>query len=143
MRKNTEEETFEKGYIPPKENRLSEVELQQLDNEMKNYLVTRKIRFPEEREVKYFDEVRWLKDRGAFSKKRAIKITGYKPATYFVNGQLKTPVDCDPILYEQLQADLQQHSYWKGKKEFVEDIKIKGLSEVYDKMDIKAEEIDF
>lgn len=119
-----------KRYYPPKKNRLSEYQLQVLDEEIERYSFDKNVSIPKKETIRVFDEWKWLKSKGAVTANHDIIIKHFIPATYDSEGRLKTPCDCEPILYEQLQKDLEQWRMWKGRKEFIENKKIEGLEEI-------------
>ena len=129
-------ESFVSGdrYKKPVQNRLSQQQLLELDKELDSFTNEKEVNFPHKMTVKVFDEVKWLKSKGALADERIVT-TNFKSAVYGTDDRLKEPTDCDPILFEQLSMDLEQWRWWKGRKEFVENKRIEGLEELAEKMD--------
>lgn len=130
-RQETEERFSNDKYIPPVKNRLSEMQLMELEQELEPFKVKKTLEdiFVGE-EIEIIDRDAWLKSRNALSKSGAINIVGYVPPQYSVSGKRSQSLDCEPIKYEQCQADLDQFLQWKGKSEFVEKKQIEGYEEL-------------
>ena len=86
-----------RAFTPAVKNRLSEQELEVMNKELQTFY-----------NGKYTDTQAWLISKGALSKCYAVVVTSFVPAKYDTRGQCTSPIDCDPILYEQLSADLEQ-----------------------------------
>lgn len=104
-------------YKSPVPNRLSEIELQRLDKELSSFKVVTS-------SGSRTDDIAWMQSRGALSKNGSIKIRNLKPAMYSSSGKIVEPLDCDPILYEQLQKDFEQWKQWKHIKNIGETKRI-------------------
>lgn len=108
---------FGRKYKKAVKNRLMEHPLKELDKELEWHRVSREIVFYTKdgaikKNISHIDIDAWMCAKGAM-KGDAIIITGFVAARYGGNGQLLEPSDCDPILYDQLQADYQQWKDWK------------------------------
>mgnify|MGYP001605063257 CR=1 FL=1 len=128
----------EDRYIKPSKNRLSEQQLIDLDKEIEGFSIEKEVNFPDKKIIKFFDEIAWLKNKGALTENGAVIVKNYRYSVYASNGHLIVPTDCDPILFEQLSEDLEQWRYWKGRKEFIENKKIEGLEELASKMNVES-----
>lgn len=127
-----------KRYSKPKENRLSEQQLNELEEELKNFYVEREVKIPEQKMVRILDKDAWFKSRGAMNAGGAIIVTNYSPSKYGSDGKLKTPKDCDPILFEQLEADLEQLNERTGRREYAEKKRLAELDGMVAEMDISS-----
>lgn len=128
-KRNESEEEFSnfRQYRMPKRNRLTEFQLQEMEKELEKYRTEKETLFLNQKKIVLFDDGKWLKDKGGLSNDGSILIENFKPATYFPNGKLKENCDSKPVLWEQLQQDLEQFYSWKGRKEFREQKRIEGL----------------
>lgn len=74
-----------------------------------------------EEELKAMTVAEWLFKKGGTNKEGAVIITNYRRTKYSPDGtRVIEPADCDPIVYEQLQEDLEQYRTWKARKEFAQ-----------------------
>ena len=108
-----------RSYRPPEFARLSDFQLQELNEELKSYI----------NEKGVLDDTAWLKYKGALNKNGAVIIEGYVAPVY-VGDVMKSPCDCFPILYEQLKEDLAQWYFWKAGKEYGEKKRLEQLDEI-------------
>jgi len=136
MAKHQDEFDNFRQYRIPKINRLTELQLLEMDKEIQGFMVQKEIGFISKMKVMIFDERAWLKDKNALNKDNSIIINDFKPATYFPNGKLKENCDSKPILWEQLQEDLKQYWKWKSSKNRFEQQKIKGLEKLASSLSI-------
>ncbi len=128
MAKNKDDFDNFRQYRLPVKNRLSEFQLQEMENEItEKYTSKTEIVFLGKETVKIFDSKKFFIAKGALTRDGAIIIKNLKLASYLPNGKLKENSDSEPILWEQLQEDLKQFWAWKGRKNFVEQKKIEGL----------------
>lgn len=112
-------------------------ELKIFDEELKKYFITKKNDFFNGKEIKFLDEIKWLKDNRALTKDNKVIINNYIAPKYSSDGKLITPTDCDPIKYEELNDKLDQWKLWKGRIEKREYYIIQGLNKLYDQTLIK------
>lgn len=101
-------------YMPPIKGRLTNSELVALDNELEKHRVYFVSRDGEE--MSTIDQSSWMIERGARNEHGAIVLQNYSPAEYDSYGKCVKPVDCSPILFEQLQEDWSQWLKWKSAK---------------------------
>lgn len=134
MAKHKDELDNFRKFSKPVKNQLTEFQLQEMEKEIEKYMEEKHVTFPNPMKIKIFNEKKWLIDKGGLNKNGAIKIYNYKPGKYDARGNLIEPCDCEPILWEQLQEDLRQYWFWKGKKGFVEQKKFEGLQELANTM---------
>lgn len=140
-----EYDSFDRNYTTPRTFRLSEVELVAMNEELEKYRYEKEVELPEKMKISLIDEKRWLYDKGAITKDGSIILNNFKSAIYDSGGHLKNPADCEPILFEQLNTDLEQWKSWKSKKSFIESKKIEGLERLAKGMhvDIHQSDVDF
>lgn len=93
-----------RAFSPAVKNRLSVQELENMDKELQAF-----------RKGKYIDTQAWLISKGALNKHGAVVINSFTPAVYDNRGQCVAPIDCSPILYEQLSADLEQWAEMRAR----------------------------
>jgi hypothetical protein len=114
-RPNTDARDSGNSYQPPVKNRLTLQEVHALDGELKKYFYKKEVYVPKKEEVELLNKEQWFKDKGAKNKYGAVMVQNYKSPLYAQNGRCIRPVDCEPILYEQLQEDLDQWGKWCSK----------------------------
>lgn len=134
IKDGSDEVTSFTQYRKPIKNRLSPKQLDDFDKELEAYRITKEIHDGREpKEIKILDMEKWMFAKGAMNKYGAIIIKNHKPSRYGSSGGLSEAQDCDPILYEQLMADLEQLSYHKGRKEFGEAKRLEGYEDIVNK----------
>lgn len=98
---------------------LNDRELAALDTELQKYI-----------DIGEFDEVQFLKDKGALNHKGEVIITNVREVAHPKKRTGETIIDCDPILYEEWSSKLNQWRIWKGRKEFAIKKKFEALDEI-------------
>lgn len=93
-----------KSYAPAIRNRLLAQELDVMDKELQMF-----------NNGEYIDTRAWLISKGALNKYGAVVINSFTSAVYDNRGQCVAPIDCSPILYEQLSADLEQWAEMRAR----------------------------
>lgn len=100
-------------YKLPRKNRLSENQLKQFHERLLAYMKTGRT-ITGEPGGKFIDYQKYLEDAGA-TKNGAVVIKERTKAEYDSFGKLRTPSDCDPVLYEQIWEDIRQYEEWISK----------------------------
>lgn len=119
-----------KLYKKPIPNRLTLQDLQKLDSELQKYFVIKHVTYPIPQDIKILDEHRWLVDRRAITESGSIIMQKFSSAKYDSSGKCLQYADCMPILWEQLQEDLEQWRKWKYRDETKELGIVSGLEEL-------------
>ncbi len=104
---------FVSRYAKPIRNRLTLQQLRDLDKELSEMT-------PHE----------WFVKHKGLSQSGAVIVFNYKRAIYSGDGtRVLEPADCDPIVYEQLEEDLDQYRAWKAKAQYAEKKRLEGYAE--------------
>ena len=99
---------------------LSEAELRALNEELQDFKISKPSPIFK-KDLQYYDQMAWLRARGALTKDNAVVITNYKPPVYNDDGKIVERRDCDPILYETLCDQWRQWEEWNGKREYARE----------------------
>ena len=122
-----DEDNFGSGlYKKPIKYRMSEIELIEFEKEIQQFYEEKEVKIPELKTIRILNSEKWFKYKGAKNEKGII-ITNYISPEYDNQGKITTSKDCDPIIYEQCNEDLEQYYHWKGRKEFIDKKQIEGL----------------
>lgn len=99
--------------IPIKKNRLSEEQLKEMQIEINSKYIKTVWSERFKCELHPMDVKQWLIDKGGLNQYGAVIL---------VRGKV--------IMYEQLNADLEQYNQWLGKKEFADKKRLQDLEEM-------------
>jgi len=97
-------------YRRPIENRLTENQLRDLDKELEQYREKQTITFAGQKTtINPVNIEKWMMAKGALGKHGGLVLTNHTPSTK------DDKRDCDPIMFEQLSADIAQWINWRAR----------------------------
>lgn len=117
-----------KLYKKATPNRLNDFQLREMDKECKPFIYSTEVKFfTGIKMAEGFNREEYLKFKKAISSDGAVIVTNFKSAEYDTQGHCISPADCNPIMYEQLDEDIRQWTFWRSS---IRENSLRGLEDI-------------